>query len=221
MSRYYPVMLDVEARRCLVVGGGSVAERKIGGLLEAGADVLVVSPTLTDKLSELALGGFIRSEAREYRKEDLTDAILVFAATDSRSVNEKVAAEAKAAGIPVNTADRSEEGTFITPASFRRGKLVVAVTASGASPALSARIVKELETRYGDDYAFYIEWLDRLRQRTLETIADAQERQTLLRQALDVPAESWNADCGQAEIDGRIRKLRIRLNGGITDEYRT
>ncbi|HUC91276.1 MAG TPA: bifunctional precorrin-2 dehydrogenase/sirohydrochlorin ferrochelatase [Paenibacillus sp.] len=214
MKRLYPVMLDIEGMRCTVAGGGAVAERKVRGLLDAGADVLVVAPVLTDGLRELAKQGFIGTLEREYREGDLAGALLAFAATSDSHVNARVVKDAGRLGVPVNAADDAAGGSFVTPSVVRRGRLVLAVTASGSSPALAARVAAELEERYDETYTAYTEWLGRLRELAKTTVADAAVRRRLLRAALDVPEEEWRNDSDAGRLAARADNLLGKLDGG-------
>ncbi|HWQ15885.1 MAG TPA: bifunctional precorrin-2 dehydrogenase/sirohydrochlorin ferrochelatase [Roseiflexaceae bacterium] len=149
----YPLILtDLSERRCVVVGGGGVAERKVAGLLEAGAHPEVISPTLTVALACWRAEGRITHHARRYRPGDLTGAFLVFAATGDGAVNCAAAAEGTRAGALVNVADDPQAGTFHTVAAVRRGDLLLSVSTGGASPALAAHIRRELESQYGPEY---------------------------------------------------------------------
>ena len=120
----YPVCLDISDKLCVVVGGGRVAERKVLGLLAAGAMVRVVSPELTDSLAGMAENSSIEWLARGYKQGDFIGAVLVFAATDSREVQEAVVLEANRAGQLVNVIDEPENCTFQVPAVVRRGDLI-------------------------------------------------------------------------------------------------
>lgn len=218
MGDYYPAMLRIEGRRCVVIGGGRVAERKVRGLLAAGADVLVVAPALTAQLAQLADEGKLRVERRAYAEGDVAGAALAFAATDSRETNAAVAAEAEAAGIPVNVADAGEDGSFLTPAVVRCGGLVLAVSASGVGPGLAARIAGELERRYGAEWESHARWLGELRKRAKARIAEAALRRRLLQAALDVPAAERAADTDASDFDRRLSTLLAQLSGGMTDD---
>ena len=143
----------------MVVGGGAVASRKVGKLLQAGAEVVVVSPEI---LPELA-GMDVEIQHRPYEYGDLEGANLAFTATDSREVNATVAREAKERGIPINVADRPAEGDFAVPATLRRGGLQVAVSTGGASPTLARRIRDELEEAFGPEWAGVVEEFDTAR----------------------------------------------------------
>ncbi|MBI2490575.1 MAG: bifunctional precorrin-2 dehydrogenase/sirohydrochlorin ferrochelatase, partial [Candidatus Rokubacteria bacterium] len=142
---YYPAFLELGGRRCLVVGGGMVAERRVDGLLAAGATVTVIAPTLTPALAALAAEARIRHDRRTVAPGDLDGFELVLAATDSRQANAAVAVEARQRGGWVNAADDPAHCSFILPALVRRGDLVVAVATGGTSPALARAVREELE----------------------------------------------------------------------------
>jgi len=180
---YYPVLLDLAGRRCVMVGGGIIAGRRVDGLLTAGARVTVISPRLTRTLAALAAEGRIDHEAREYRDGDLDGADLAFVATDAGEVNAAVAREARARGVWINAADDPARCTFILPALVRRGDLTVAVATGGSSPALARAIREELETYLTDDYA------------TLASIA-AEARREVRAAGRPVTADAWRRALG-------------------------
>jgi precorrin-2 dehydrogenase/sirohydrochlorin ferrochelatase len=130
-----------------------VATRKVGKLLRAGAEVVVVSPEV---LPELA-GMDVEIQRRPYEYGDLEGANLAFTATGSREINVAVAQEAKERGVPINVADRPAEGDFSVPSTLRRGGLQVAVSTGGASPTLARRIRSELEEAFGPEWAGVVE----------------------------------------------------------------
>ncbi|MFC5529297.1 precorrin-2 dehydrogenase/sirohydrochlorin ferrochelatase family protein [Cohnella yongneupensis] len=177
---WYPILLSLKDRTCVVIGGGEVAERKARGLLNAGASVRVISPSVTRGLSDMAQAGSIHLLQREYAKGDLEGATLAFAATDRQEVNASVAAEARERGIPVNVADGDTEGDFIVPAVLRRGDLVLSASASGAGPAVSARIIGELSSRYGPEYEGYLKALRQIRAIVRAEVPDPGQRRRLL-----------------------------------------
>jgi precorrin-2 dehydrogenase / sirohydrochlorin ferrochelatase len=150
---YYPVFLDISGRRVVVIGGGAVAERKVEGLLVAGAQVTVVSPVLSQGLDRLRQAGAIEHRQRAYRAGDLCGFELAFSATDDGEANSAVSREGRERGIWVNSADDPEHCDFILPSVLRRGELVVAVSSGGASPALARAVREELEGYFTADYA--------------------------------------------------------------------
>jgi siroheme synthase-like protein len=149
----YPIVLDLAGWRCVVVGGGVVAERRVDGLLAAGASVTVVAPALTPALAALVGAGRLQHLARGYGAGDLAGFDLAFAATDAGEVNAAVALEGRRRGVWVNAADDPAHCDFFLPALVRRGDLVVAVGTGGTSPALARTVREELERVLTADYA--------------------------------------------------------------------
>lgn len=163
----YPIFVLLEDKPCLVVGGGSVGERKVLDLLEAGARVTVVSKDLTPTLAKLAQVGEIRCLNEPFTPEQVNGMVLVLAATDDREVNARVSAAAQARGILVNVADAPEYCNFIVPARVRRGELTLAISTGGASPAVAQKLRQELEQRFGPEYKPYLALLQGVRDRLL------------------------------------------------------
>jgi len=152
-SVYCPISLNIQGKKCLVVGGGEVALRKAQMLVEHGANVEVVSPIFCPQLNQLVKDGTIQATRRNYETEDLNDAFLAVAATNDIKTNEKVATEARKIGILVNVVDKPDISDFIVPSYFRRGDIIVAVSTSGRSPALARKIRGELERDFKAEYA--------------------------------------------------------------------
>jgi precorrin-2 dehydrogenase/sirohydrochlorin ferrochelatase len=142
-----------------VVGGGSVATRKVRKLLQVGAEVVVISPEVLPELTAMDVELLYRT----YEHGDLEGADLAFTATDSREVNAAVAREARESGVRINVADRPSEGDFAVPSTLRRGSLQVAVSTGGASPTLARRIRNELEAAFGPEWAGVVEELEAAR----------------------------------------------------------
>jgi precorrin-2 dehydrogenase / sirohydrochlorin ferrochelatase len=155
----YPIFLNLDGKRCVVVGGGAVANRKARKLLQARAEIVAISPEVKPELESVAT----EVRRRPYREGDLEGASLVFAATNLREVNAAVTREARGRGIPVNVADEPSEGDFALPSVLRRGQLQVAVSTGGASPTLARRVRYELESAFGSEWAGVVEALGRAR----------------------------------------------------------
>lgn len=155
----YPLALDIRGQRCVIVGGGAVAERKARGLLASGGTVTVFAPEVTAGLAALAREGSLTHERRSYAAGDLTGARLAFAATNRREVNAAVTADARALGVLLSVADRPAEGHFILPATSRRGGFTIAVFTSGRSPLLAALARDRLAANLTGGF---IELLDRV-----------------------------------------------------------
>ena len=163
LSPYYPVFLNISGKRCVVVGGGQVALRKVRALLEHQADVEVISPALCSELIELAEGGQIRAFHRHYQPGDLRKALMAIAATDDSDINLQVAKEARREAILVNVVDDAENSDFIVPSSVCRGDVTIAISTAGKSPALARKIRTRLEKDFGDEYASLARMIDEVR----------------------------------------------------------
>jgi siroheme synthase-like protein len=199
---YYPIFMNLSGQRCLVIGGGAVAERKVEGLLEAAASVTLVSPMLTETLERWVKEKKIRHYMREYRKGDLAGYRLAFVATDNPPINRAVYEEAQEAGVLLNSADDPAHCDFILPSVLRRGELQVAVATGGASPALSRAIREELEEYFSEDYELLS-----------DVVADV--RRELKEKGIAADAESWrralNGDVRRLVREGDIEAAKRRL----------
>ena len=163
MSAYYPLFADLRARRCVVVGGGMVAQRKVTTLLRFGAKVTVVSPVATQRLKRYARQGAIRYVPRRFKACDVDGAWLVYAATDDQAINTLVFRTAVRQRIFTNVVDQPSLCSFVAPAIFRRDPLVIAINTGGASPALAKKLRRELGRLIGSDYARMLRLLRSLR----------------------------------------------------------
>lgn len=172
----YPLMLDVTDRLVVIIGGGGVAVRKIVALLEAGATrVRVVAPRFHEQLPHE-----VQRVQERYESRHLDGAGLAFAATDSPEVNDAVVRDARARGVLVNRLDEGDPpGDFVTPATSRRGAIVIAVTAG--SPALSATVRDQLSLRLEDRYVLMAELMLELRPKIRESGLNQQQRAAIFR----------------------------------------
>jgi precorrin-2 dehydrogenase / sirohydrochlorin ferrochelatase len=185
MSGYPITLVGLEGARCVVVGGGEVAARKVAALREAGAHPRVISPAVGDALQRQAEVGEIELLPRRYEAGDLEGARLVIAATDNAATNEAVWQEAQARGILVNVVDDPPHCNFYVPATVRRGALTLSISTGGTSPALARRIRQNLEQQYDAVYERYLALLGRLRPVIQETVSDAARRKALWEELLD------------------------------------
>ncbi len=212
--KFYPAYLDLRRRSCLIIGGGAVAERKALSLLEAGADVTIISPLLSPKLSELSESGKIAYRKKIFEEGDLSEKFLVIAATDVPELNISVARACKERHVLVNVAVPPEESTFIVPSVVERGDLLIAVSTSGSSPGLSKKIRRELETLYGPEYQLFLEKLAAIRQEVLAQIDDEQDRRRIFQAIIDSDAiemlrqgKAHEAEVRMAELAGLSRNF--------------
>ena len=195
--RYYPVFLDIAGKPAVVIGGGQVALRKVEGLLDAGAQVTVISPALHPDLEALVAAGRVRHIAREYSPGDLEGRLLAFVGTDDRSVNAAVAREGKQRGVWVNAVDDPANCDFIMPGIVRRGDIILAVSTSGGSPAMARKLREDLEQFLTPEYALMLDLV-------------AQVRRELCDRGVKVEPEVWNA-----ALDAEVKRL---LSQGHLDE---
>ena len=142
MPRYYPVFIDVNERRCVIIGGGNIGQEKVEKLLECDAQVFVISPEVNPRVEELASNNEITWDKREYKQGDLEGAFIAIAATDDNTVNRQIAKEAEDRNVLLNVVDVTHLCTFIAPSVARRGEVTIATSTGGASPAL-ARTFRE------------------------------------------------------------------------------
>jgi len=196
------MVVDLSDRPCLVVGGGVVAERKVEGLLAAGAAVTVVSPALSPRLADCLRAGRIRHAPRRYRRGDLAGFALAFVATGDPRVAAAVAREGRRRGVWVNAADDPQHCDFFLPSVLRRGPLLVAVATGGASPALARAVREEIERLLPPDFAALA-----------ETVAEI--RRELRARGRRVDAATWShalsAEVRGLIADGRPDEARTRL----------
>jgi precorrin-2 dehydrogenase/sirohydrochlorin ferrochelatase len=182
----YPVTLvDLANNRCVVVGGGEVAARKVAALRQAGARPVVISPRLCDELLRQVDEGEIDARQRPYRPGDLAGARLVIAATDDPATNEAVWREAQDVGCLVNVVDDPPKCNFYVPATVRRGDLTLSVSTGGKSPLLARRIREHLEQQFEPAYEPYLALLGELRPRVQEQVVEPARRKALWESLLD------------------------------------
>lgn len=180
---YYPVYLDLTEKRCVIVGGGPVAERKCTSLIKTGAWITVIAPEITRRLKGYKDKGVLKHIGRDYRKGDLLSAHIVISATDSREINERVARDAESLHKLINVVDTPDLCNFIVPAVFRRGMLSIAVSTGGVSPAFAKEIRRELERIYGPEFAEKLEAIGKMRDRAKNEIPGKKERERFIKKA--------------------------------------
>ena len=176
----YPIMLNIEDKAVVVVGGGLIAYRKMVGLLEAGAYVTVISPVIHSKIEQLVIENKIAWKDKLFEPDDLNSALIVIAATNSEIVNTFVASSASKNQL-VNIVDNPMLSTFHVPAKLTRGDLTISVATGGASPTLSKSIRDELAVIYNDSYVDYLNFLTLSREKVKQSILDQTIKTNLLK----------------------------------------
>lgn len=179
MNLNYPIMLKLDGKKVVVVGGGKVGERKVSGLLGTNARVILISPEVTDHLNRLASSGMIEWQKRSFSKDDVEGALLIFAATNDNELNQSIKKAASNQQL-VTIADDPEESDFHVPAHIQRGRLSIAVSTGGASPIFARKIREQLEQQFDEQYEDYLEFLYSARQRILKEVKDPSRKRKIL-----------------------------------------
>ena len=195
MRNFYPIFVDVSNRKCVVVGGGQVAERRVKSLLDCGALVKVVSPRLSENLELLAEKKLIEVVKRGFCSGDLEGSFLTIAVADRAEANKKVVDEARRRGVLVNSSTESAEGDFILPSVVRSGDLAIAISTSGGSPALARMVREELEQSLGPEHATLIKLVSEV-------------RTEFRKRGRRIPFEVWR-NCIDSELLGLIKKGEV------------
>jgi precorrin-2 dehydrogenase/sirohydrochlorin ferrochelatase len=201
------LFLDISGKKCVVVGGGRVAERKVRRLLAAGATVSVVAKMLTPFLQELSEEFKIVHENDDYARPLLSGAFLVIAATSDASVNRQIGRDARADGVLANVVDDPEQGDFIVPSLLERGELAIAVSTGGRSPALAKKIRAELEELYGPEYSVLLRILGELREKIIAEGRGSDENSKLFESVAYSEILDYIRTGRMDEIDGLIYRL--------------
>jgi precorrin-2 dehydrogenase/sirohydrochlorin ferrochelatase len=179
MSRFFPIYLDIKGKKCVVIGGGQVAERKCISLQKYGVKVTLVAPAVTEKIRELGENGSIDITIGRYDPSLLDGAVLVVGATDDTDVNRAIYETASAKNIPVNIVDNPELCTFIVPSVVERGDLCIAVSTGGKSPAVAREIRKKLDKDFGAEWGEYLDIMGRARQSVLSLVDGQKNRKEI------------------------------------------
>lgn len=204
----YPAMLNLNGKRCAVIGGGKVALRKTRTLVAAGANVTVIAPAADENLTALAADGKIELVLRGYENGDVSNCFLVVAATDSAALNRQIAAEAPCL---VNVVTEPELGNFSVPAQSTSGRLSFTAFGGGL-PAYTALLARDIAKTYGDDFAEFAEFLHEARTRLQQLDLTPKERTAFWRKQLTEEAIGLLHE-------GRLNTLKERINNAI-DSFR-
>jgi len=196
----------LQGRRCVVIGGGQVAQRKILSLLESEAEVLVVSEQLTTTIREWVDQQRVQWLARRFQSGDLNGAFLAIAATNDRTVNEAVAKEAARERVLINVVDDPELCDFYVPAVLKRGDLQIAVSSGGKSPVLSKHVRERLEKQFGEEYGLFLNMVKRLREQMRLLRLDRAIRHEAEKSFVESPALSLLAQGKREQAEKVLRE---------------
>jgi len=208
---FLPIFLNIRNRACLVVGGGSVAERKVSLLLDADADITIVSLSLCDSLQGLLDEGRLAFRPGEFSENDLDGKALVIAATDDRQVNEKISALANEKGIPVNVVDNPDLCSFIMPSIIDRSPVQIAVSTGGASPVLARTLRSKLESMIPSAYGRLGVLMEEFREKAKQVFSSVDERRDFWEKILSGPIV-------EMVMAGQNDKARDYLQRAFEDE---
>ncbi|MFA6449492.1 MAG: bifunctional precorrin-2 dehydrogenase/sirohydrochlorin ferrochelatase [bacterium] len=202
----YPIFLELEGERCLVVGGGHVAERKIERLLESGARVTVIAPEVTGRIAALAEEGAITLDERRYAGGEAAEYFLVIAATDDTALNRVVSSDARLKDKIVNIVDVPELCNFYVPSVLRRGDLQIAVSTAGASPSVAKKIREKLEPLFPETYAQLLRRLREFRAQLMEKESEETRRMEIYGQVAGSPEIEKFLEGDPAPLEALIKR---------------
>lgn len=205
MTKFFPVLINIRNQRCIVVGGGRVAERKIKTLLKYGAEITVISPEITENIKKLIERGKIKHIKRQYRKGDVKKAVLVVSATSDSKVNAQIAKEAEFLINTVEGKNRTKGIKYIVPAIFEMGELTVSI--STEFPALSKILRDEIAKLYGKEFALYLKYIKKIRKEIQEKISDSKKRQDIFRKVASKKIVSILKQYGFKEAKKEIDRI--------------
>ncbi|WP_066049245.1 precorrin-2 dehydrogenase/sirohydrochlorin ferrochelatase family protein [Robertmurraya korlensis] len=206
MDNLYPVFLNLTNKKVYVIGGGQIAARKIEGLLQSGATITIISPTVIDSIGCYVNKGLVHWIQKTFELGDIEDAFYIISATNDPHVSSDLKKGVNPNQL-VNFADDHSSSNTIVPSVVRRGRLAIAVSTSGASPSLTKKIKHELEENYGQEYEDYVEFLMQKRIYIQEHIDDLHKRRKLLSLLVEDPI--YRTD----EREKRFQKIYKKING--------
>lgn len=213
----YPINLNVENEKCVVVGGGKVAYRKICDLLKAGAVVEVIAPKICAEISALVDAGKIALIREKYSSEKITDAMILIAAADNEEVNRIVAADARAKKILVNVVT-GDEGNFTVPSKILRGNFLFTISTGGTSPAFSKFVREMLETEFDSNFGDALKIIAEFRDEVKKILPDDKARTKFWRETLT--PEIWQLlKAGKLdELKKNLQVTSYKLQAKLEDE---
>ena len=209
----YPVGLDIADKLCVVVGGGHVAARKVGGILAANGRVRIVSPVLTTRLDALVGRRGVEWRQKVFEAEDLTGAFLVFAATDNPEAQAAIVAAARASNLLVNVADCPELCDFQIPAVLRRGDLSISIATNGKTPAVAAMVRRRLEGLIGQEYGLLTTLVGALRDEIIQQATSEEEKKKLFQKILEDDIVLWLRERQWHRVQQRLENVLGRPLG--------
>ncbi len=182
---YFPFLIDMEGKSCVIAGGGKIAFRKAEIMLNFGARVTIIAPEICDSIKQLGQRGEITIYRRKIETEDILQADYMIAATDDEKINSYISQVCHSNKILVNVVDVKEECSFIFPAVIKKGDLLISVSTSGNSPAATSVLKEKIERNIPDYYAEMVTQLGSFRENIKEKVRNSQDRKDLYYQLIE------------------------------------
>ena len=210
---FYPMFVDLEGRRCVVVGGGPIATEKVEKLLDHGAAIRLVSPQVTPELAQMVSDGAIREfHERTYRPDDLEGCFLVIAATNLDPINRMIWQDAEARNMVCNVVDVPPLCNFIVPSIVRRGELALAISTGGASPVVATHIRRQLDAMYGPEWEALVSLLRDVRDELKVRYLDMPSRRDAVVRLMETDIVQMLADddeAGAMDLARRVLDIEV------------
>jgi precorrin-2 dehydrogenase len=213
---FYPVFVQLEGKKVVVVGGGNVAYRKVLALLECGASIHLAGRELTTELKQMVEKEEIHFLGQEFKDEYLNHAFMIIAATDDKDLNHRISTCAREKGVLVNAVDQPPDCDFIVPSILKRGDLQIAISTSGKSPALARRIRKSLEAQFGEEYETFLAMMGRLRKEILSMGLTQKENSRIFQKIVDSDLLENFSDSSTRRMDEYLKNIlpeQVNLKG--------
>ena len=203
--KFYPVNLNVENKKCFVVGGGKIALEKILGLIDAGAKIFVIAPKFCEEVEELAAQKKIILIREKYSAEKISDGMILIAATNNSELNQKILADGREKNFLVNVVD-TFDGDFILPSRIRRGDFLLAISTGGKSPGFSRFVRQMLEKDFDENFAAGLKIISEYRQIAKKFFPTFEERIKFWRETLTPEVWQLLKSGNLAELENKIKK---------------
>lgn len=210
MTKYYPMMLNLENKKCVVIGGGEIAFRKIKELLEYGSQIIVVSKNIDERIKQLQNSNIILIKD-SYNKKYLENAFIVIASTDDKLVNNEIFNDCNERNILINVVDEPKNCSFIVPSKVRRGDLTISISTNGKSPLLARMIREDLEKIYDENYEQYVNFLGEVRKDVIEKVKNPVVKREILENIIRADYLNQIKSVGVKVVKEEINMLLIEI----------
>jgi siroheme synthase-like protein len=217
---YYPIFLDIENRNVVIIGGGEVCARKAETMMRYGAVVTIVSPEFTAEIEQWANNGKLAIRPKRYEVSDIEDAHIIIASTDDTTVNEQIAADARARRIPVNVVDVTHLCEFIVPAIIEKDGIQIAISTGGKSPAVARTLKEDLNRTVGPEYSEVNDLLGSLRDSAKATLPTDVDRKRFFDGIIAQGVLQMLRDGRRAEAYRAIAEACERAGVGVSEKVR-